>query len=66
MITVLGEIKVIRNTLLDIEQIVRDCCKESGYDHIEKGLDYRTLSVITEINIDEIAYDKGKDRNHNS
>ena len=39
LITILGEIEFSPDKSLDVEQIVRDCCKDIGYDHADKGLD---------------------------
>ena len=50
-ITLLGEITCIEE--LNFERIVRNACKEIGYDSIEKGFDYHNCQVI--INIDKQA-----------
>merc|ERR1719183_2053738 len=34
---------------LDRENIVRECCKQIGYDAAEKGLDYRTMEVLDKL-----------------
>eukprot|EP00914_Ancora_sagittata_P012264 GHVO01023631.1.p1 GENE.GHVO01023631.1~~GHVO01023631.1.p1 ORF type:complete len:396 (+),score=61.32 GHVO01023631.1:743-1930(+) len=44
MIMVLGEIS--SKAVVDYEQVIRDTVKEVGYDHPEKGLDYKTMKVV--------------------
>jgi S-adenosylmethionine synthetase len=47
MVMIFGEIST--QAKVDYEQIVRDTCKQIGYDAAEKGLDYRTMSVVVAI-----------------
>jgi len=47
MVMIFGEIST--SAKVDYEQIVRDTCKQIGYDAAEKGLDYRTMSVVVAI-----------------
>lgn len=47
MVMVFGEITT--NAKVDYEQVVRDVCKNIGYDSIEKGLDYRTVEIINRL-----------------
>jgi S-adenosylmethionine synthetase len=49
LITIVGEVEGENDCCVDIEQIVRDCCKDVGYDSVNKGLDYRSVNIITEI-----------------
>ena len=44
---VFGEITT--SAKIDYEQVVRDACKEVGYDDIDKGLDYRTMEVMNRL-----------------
>lgn len=39
----------IAGTRLNYEQIARDVCREVGYDAEEKGLDYKTMSVLVNV-----------------
>jgi S-adenosylmethionine synthetase len=34
---------------VNYEQIARDVCKEVGYDDEAKGLDYKTMSVLVNV-----------------
>eukprot|EP00475_Leptophrys_vorax_P023036 TRINITY_DN313_c0_g1_i1.p1 TRINITY_DN313_c0_g1~~TRINITY_DN313_c0_g1_i1.p1 ORF type:complete len:390 (-),score=109.87 TRINITY_DN313_c0_g1_i1:91-1260(-) len=47
MVMIFGEIST--QAKVDYEQIVRDTAKQIGYDAAEKGLDYRTMSVVVAI-----------------
>jgi len=47
MVMIFGEIST--QAKVDYEQIVRDTCKQIGYDAAEKGLDYQTMSVVVAI-----------------
>lgn len=47
-VMIFGEIHTSAD--LNYEKIVRNACKEIGYDSVEKGLDYKTMQVI--INVD--------------
>jgi S-adenosylmethionine synthetase len=47
MVMVFGEITT--NAKVDYEQVVRDVCKNIGYDSIEKGLDYRSVEIINRL-----------------
>ena len=51
MMTIVGEIKYSKKVEVDIEQIARSCCKQVGFDHIDKGLDYKSMTVITQVDI---------------
>jgi len=44
MVMVFGEITT--KAKVNYEQVVRDACKNIGYDAEDKGLDYRTMNVI--------------------
>lgn len=47
MVMIFGEISTAAK--VDYEQIVRDTCKQIGYDDAAKGLDYKTMSVVVAI-----------------
>merc|ERR1712225_49843 len=47
MVMVFGEITT--DSKLDYDKIVRDVCKEIGYDDEKKGLDYKTMKVMVQI-----------------
>jgi len=47
MVMVFGEITTKGKP--NYEQIVRDTLKKIGYDHKDKGIDYRTCSVVVAI-----------------
>ena len=51
LITILGEIELNSDKCLDVEQIVRNSCRDVGYDHADKGLDAKQASIITELEI---------------
>jgi S-adenosylmethionine synthetase len=44
---IFGEITT--SASVNYEQVIRDACKEIGYDDVAKGLDYRTMNVIVAI-----------------
>ncbi|EJU05542.1 methionine adenosyltransferase [Dacryopinax primogenitus] len=47
MIMVFGEITT--KTQLDYQQIIRDTIRKIGYDHSEKGFDYKTCNILVAI-----------------
>lgn len=47
MVMVFGEITT--KAKVDYEAIVRETCKQIGYDDPEKGLDYRTMEVLNKL-----------------
>jgi len=47
MVMIFGEITT--KAKVNYEQVVRDACKDIGYDDAAKGLDYRTMNVIVAI-----------------
>jgi S-adenosylmethionine synthetase len=47
MVMVFGEITT--KAKVDYDKIVRDTCKEIGYDDAAKGLDYRTMEVLNKL-----------------
>jgi len=47
MVMIFGEITT--KAKVNYEQVVRDACKNIGYDDEAKGLDYRTMNVIVAI-----------------
>lgn len=55
LITVVGSIVLENGCSIDIESIVRFCCKEVGFDHIEKGLDHKLVNIIIEVDISETS-----------
>lgn len=44
----LGETSV-NGPALNYEQIAREVCKEVGYDEEAKGLDYKSMSVLVNV-----------------
>jgi S-adenosylmethionine synthetase len=44
MVMVLGEITTTAN--VNYEQVIRDACRDIGYDDPAKGLDYKTMNVV--------------------
>eukprot|EP00919_Chromeraceae_sp_WS-2016_P078181 GHVR01185034.1.p1 GENE.GHVR01185034.1~~GHVR01185034.1.p1 ORF type:complete len:406 (+),score=46.39 GHVR01185034.1:30-1220(+) len=53
LVMVFGEIST--KAKVNYEKVVRDTCKNIGYDSEEKGLDYRTMNVI--VSIEEQSHD---------
>eukprot|EP01068_Selenidium_serpulae_P008461 Selendium_serpulae@DN4992_c0_g1_i4.p1 len=47
MIMVFGEIST--KAKVDYAKVVRECCKQVGYDDENKGLDYKTVKVLVSI-----------------
>lgn len=47
MVMVFGEIST--NTSVDYEKIIRETCRDIGYDDESKGLDYKTMKVVVAI-----------------
>ena len=35
--------------LVDAEQIAKDVCRDVGFDSEDKGLDYKTMEIVTRI-----------------
>jgi len=48
LVCLLGETS-INGPRLNYEQIARDVCKDVGYDDESKGLDYKTMSVLVNV-----------------
>lgn len=48
LVCLLGE-TLINGPRVNYEQIARDVCHEVGYDDDEKGLDYKTMSVLVNV-----------------
>lgn len=51
LICVLGQILSTCQIFVDIEGIVRNCCESIGYDKTEKGLDSKTVNVISTVEV---------------
>merc|ERR1719253_1431609 len=47
MVMVFGEITT--KAKVDYEKVVRQACKEIGFDALEKGLDYKTCKVMVQL-----------------
>merc|ERR1719478_445368 len=47
MVMVFGEITT--KAKVDYEKVVRQTCKEIGFDGPEKGLDYKTCKVMVQL-----------------
>jgi S-adenosylmethionine synthetase len=47
MVMVFGEITT--KAKVDYEAVVREACKQIGYDDVAKGLDYRTMEVLNKL-----------------
>lgn len=47
MVMIFGEITT--NASIDYEKIIRDTCRDIGYDDESKGLDYKTMKVVVAI-----------------
>ena len=47
LIMIFGEVTTTAE--VDYEQLVRDVCKSIGYDSIEKGLDYRNMTIVNKL-----------------
>ena len=48
MICLLGE-TLVDGPAINFEQIARDVCRQVGYDEEDKGLDYKTMSVLVNV-----------------
>jgi len=44
-----GVREITTKAKLDYDQIVRDACKDIGYDHEDKGLNYKTMEVLNKL-----------------
>jgi S-adenosylmethionine synthetase len=47
LVMIFGEITTKAD--VDYDQVVRSVCKDVGYDECEKGLDYKTMSVVNKL-----------------
>ena len=57
MVMILGEISCKQR--VNFEQVIRDAVKEIGYDDWEKGLDYRNMQVIIQIDAQSTEISQG-------
>ena len=48
MVCLLGE-TLVAGPAINYEQIAREVCKQVGYDDENKGLDYKTMSVLVNV-----------------
>jgi S-adenosylmethionine synthetase len=48
LVCLLGEV-TIHGHKIDYEAVARQVCKEVGFDHTDKGLDYKTMNVLLNI-----------------
>jgi S-adenosylmethionine synthetase len=48
MVCLLGE-TLVGGTAINYEQIAREVAKQVGYDDENKGLDYKTMSVLVNV-----------------
>jgi S-adenosylmethionine synthetase len=44
---IFGEINT--SAKINVEQLVRQAVKNVGYDHIDKGMDYKSMTVIVHL-----------------
>jgi S-adenosylmethionine synthetase len=49
-----------------LEKIARDCCEELGYDNEEKGLSFKTMSIITEVEMLNSSSDTLRNKGNSS
>lgn len=54
--------QITSTATVDVERIVRDTIREVGYDGQEKGLDYKTCEIITNINAQSADIALGVDK----
>merc|ERR1719199_1873720 len=57
MVMVFGEITT--KAKVDYEKVVRQACKEIGFDAPEKGLDYKTCKVMVQLEEQSPDIDQG-------